>query len=87
MDEVVDYVPLNSIAIHAHDSYSRAVANIVSCLAYGVRTFDASVGGLGGCPYAGKNVAGNVATEDVVHQLQLVLKTHRESFFSKYYSS
>ena len=54
------------IAGHFHDTYGQALANIWAALACGIRTFDSSVGGLGGCPYA-KGATGNVATEDVVY--------------------
>ena len=59
-------VPMDQIAGHFHDTYGQALANIWAALACGVRTFDASIGGLGGCPYA-KGATGNVATEDVVY--------------------
>ncbi len=58
-------VPLEKIALHLHDTYGRALANVQAGYEAGVRTFDASLGGLGGCPYA-PGAAGNVATEDVV---------------------
>lgn len=58
-----------SLAIHCHDTYGQALANICVALQYGIRTVDASVGGLGGCPYA-KGASGNVATEDLVYMLQ-----------------
>jgi hydroxymethylglutaryl-CoA lyase len=53
---------------HFHDTYGQALANILACLQMGVHSFDASVAGLGGCPYA-KGATGNVATEDVVFML------------------
>jgi len=58
-------VPLSRIALHLHDTYGRALANVQAGYETGVRTFDASLGGLGGCPYA-PGASGNVATEDVV---------------------
>ncbi|MBW2237318.1 MAG: hydroxymethylglutaryl-CoA lyase, partial [Deltaproteobacteria bacterium] len=58
-------VPLGRIALHLHDTYGRALANVAAGYEEGVRTFDASLGGLGGCPYA-PGASGNVATEDVV---------------------
>ncbi|MDF1748458.1 MAG: hydroxymethylglutaryl-CoA lyase [Alphaproteobacteria bacterium] len=61
-------VPMDQIAGHFHDTYGQALANIWAALDCGVRTFDASVAGLGGCPYA-KGATGNVATEDVVYSL------------------
>jgi hydroxymethylglutaryl-CoA lyase len=62
-------VPVDRLAGHYHDTYGQALANIYASLEVGVRTFDASVAGLGGCPYAA-GASGNVATEDVVYMLQ-----------------
>jgi hydroxymethylglutaryl-CoA lyase len=62
-------VPMERLAGHYHDTYGQALANIYASLEAGVRTFDASVAGLGGCPYAA-GASGNVATEDVVYMLQ-----------------
>jgi isopropylmalate/homocitrate/citramalate synthase len=59
-------VPLEKLAGHYHDTYGQALANIYASFELGVRTFDASVAGLGGCPYAA-GASGNVATEDVVY--------------------
>jgi hydroxymethylglutaryl-CoA lyase len=61
-------VPLAKLAGHYHDTYGQALANIYASLEAGVTTFDASVAGLGGCPYAA-GASGNVATEDVVYML------------------
>jgi hydroxymethylglutaryl-CoA lyase len=61
-------VPLEKLAGHYHDTYGQALANIYASLEIGVSTFDASVAGLGGCPYAA-GASGNVATEDVVYML------------------
>ncbi len=61
-------VPIKDIAIHFHDTYGQALANILACLQMGVGTVDSSIAGLGGCPYA-KGASGNVATEDVVYML------------------
>jgi hydroxymethylglutaryl-CoA lyase len=61
-------VPLERLAGHYHDTYGQALANIYASLEAGVRSFDASVAGLGGCPYA-VGASGNVATEDVVYML------------------
>ncbi|MGB4876208.1 MAG: hydroxymethylglutaryl-CoA lyase [Candidatus Competibacter sp.] len=61
-------VPLERLAGHYHDTYGMAIANIYASLQCGVQTFDASIAGLGGCPYA-KGASGNVATEDVVYLL------------------
>jgi len=65
---VAERVPMNSLAVHFHDTEGRAVANIRACLEEGVRVVDSAAGGLGGCPYA-PGASGNVATEDVVYLL------------------
>ncbi len=62
-------VPVDRLAGHYHDTYGQALANIYASMELGVATFDSSVSGLGGCPYA-KGASGNVATEDVVYMLQ-----------------
>ena len=62
-------IPIQELAVHFHDTYGQALANIIPCLELGVRTIDSSAGGLGGCPYA-KGATGNVATEEVVYLLQ-----------------
>ena len=61
-------VPLEKLAGHYHDTYGQALANIYASLEMGVHTFDASVAGLGGCPYAA-GASGNVATEDVIYMM------------------
>ncbi len=61
-------VPLDHLAVHFHDTRGQALANILACLESGVSVVDASVGGLGGCPYA-NGATGNVATEDVLYML------------------
>jgi hydroxymethylglutaryl-CoA lyase len=61
-------IPVEKLAGHYHDTYGQALANIYASLELGMRTFDASVAGLGGCPYAA-GASGNVATEDVVYML------------------
>ncbi len=61
-------IPMAALAVHFHDTYGQALANIVSCLDEGVRVVDAAVSGAGGCPYA-KGASGNVASEDVVYML------------------
>lgn len=61
-------VPLKKIAMHFHDTRGTALANVLVSLKAGVRTFDSSFGGLGGCPYA-KGASGNLATEDLVYML------------------
>ncbi len=65
---VATIVPITQLAVHFHDTYGQALANILACLDAGIRTVDASVAGLGGCPYA-KGASGNVATEDVAYML------------------
>jgi hydroxymethylglutaryl-CoA lyase len=66
---VAGEVPMDRLALHEHNTYGQALANIYACLEAGVRVFDASVGGLGGCPYA-KGATGNVATEELVYMLE-----------------
>jgi pyruvate/oxaloacetate carboxyltransferase len=61
-------VPIDQTALHAHDTYGMALANILVALEHGVHVFDSSCGGLGGCPFA-RGATGNVATEDVVYML------------------
>ncbi|HIO61584.1 MAG TPA: hydroxymethylglutaryl-CoA lyase, partial [Deltaproteobacteria bacterium] len=61
-------VPVSNLALHFHDTRGQALANIYACLELGVSVIDASVAGLGGCPYA-RGASGNVATEDVVYML------------------
>ena len=61
-------VQMDDIALHFHDTYGQALVNTIVGLEHGVRVFDSSVGGLGGCPYS-KGATGNVATEDLVHLL------------------
>ena len=68
-------IPLEEIAVHFHDTYGQALANIYSALLCGVSTIDSSVAGLGGCPYA-QGASGNVATEDVVYLLNGLGITH-----------
>ncbi len=61
-------IPMENLACHFHDTYGQALANLYACLEEGVRVVDASIAGLGGCPYA-KGASGNVASEDVVYML------------------
>ncbi len=68
LEAVAGTVPMARLAVHFHDTYGQALANILACLELGVATVDASVAGLGGCPYA-KGASGNVASEDVVYLL------------------
>ncbi|QKK03138.1 MAG: hydroxymethylglutaryl-CoA lyase [Pseudomonadota bacterium] len=69
LETVAQSVPMGQLAVHFHDTYGQALANIHTCLEAGVRVVDSSVAGLGGCPYA-RGATGNVATEDVVYMLQ-----------------
>jgi hydroxymethylglutaryl-CoA lyase len=61
-------VPMSALAVHFHDTYGQALANILACLEEGVAVVDSSVSGTGGCPYA-RGASGNVASEDVVYML------------------
>ena len=67
--EVETVTPITQLAVHFHDTYGQALANILACLDAGIRIIDSSVSGLGGCPYA-SGASGNVATEDVVYMLE-----------------
>ena len=69
IEAVAKKVPIGRLAGHYHDTYGQALANIYASLELGVKTFDSSVAGLGGCPYA-KGATGNVATEDVIYMLE-----------------
>ena len=69
MERALKHYPMHEVSGHFHDTYGQALANIYACLELGIHTFDTSVAGLGGCPYA-KGATGNVATEDVVFMLQ-----------------
>jgi hydroxymethylglutaryl-CoA lyase len=68
LKDITAELPVAKLAAHFHDTYGQAVANLTVALDEGIRTFDSSVGGLGGCPYA-PGAGGNVATEDVVYML------------------
>jgi hydroxymethylglutaryl-CoA lyase len=68
MEAALEHFPLDETSGHFHDTYGQALSNIHECLQMGIHTFDTSVAGLGGCPYA-KGATGNVATEDVVYLL------------------
>ncbi len=68
LDAVAREVPMAALAVHFHDTYGQALANILACLERGVRVVDAAVAGTGGCPYA-RGASGNVASEDVVYML------------------
>jgi len=67
--EVMTVTPVAQLAVHFHDTYGQALANILASLDAGIRIVDSSVSGLGGCPYA-SGASGNVATEDVVYMLE-----------------
>lgn len=66
---VAQEVPMEALAVHFHDTYGQALANILACLDEGARVVDSAVSGTGGCPYA-KGATGNVASEDVVYMLE-----------------
>jgi hydroxymethylglutaryl-CoA lyase len=69
LQAVATEVPMPALAVHFHDTYGQALANILACVEAGVRVADAAVSGTGGCPYA-KGASGNVATEDVAYLLE-----------------
>lgn len=76
LEAVMSIVPTEKLAVHFHDTYGQSLANILISLQMGISVVDASVAGLGGCPYA-KGASGNVATEDVVYMLHgLGIKTN-----------
>ncbi|HEY2153399.1 MAG TPA: hydroxymethylglutaryl-CoA lyase [Vicinamibacterales bacterium] len=68
LDAVLARLPVDRIALHFHDTRGTALANVLTALPYGIATFDASAGGLGGCPYA-PGAAGNLATDDLIYML------------------
>ncbi|WHY16259.1 hydroxymethylglutaryl-CoA lyase [Peribacillus frigoritolerans] len=68
LEQAVKRYDMSQIALHFHDTRGMALANILESLNYGIDTFDSSLGGLGGCPYA-PGASGNVATDDLVHML------------------
>ena len=68
VEAVAERVPLQQIALHFHDTRGTALANVLTALDLGIATYDASAGGLGGCPYA-PGATGNLATEDLVYML------------------
>ncbi|KAM4677889.1 hydroxymethylglutaryl-CoA lyase, mitochondrial-like isoform 2-T2 [Discoglossus pictus] len=68
LSAVLEVVPAQAVAVHCHDTYGQALANILVALQMGVRVVDSSISGLGGCPYA-QGASGNVATEDLVYML------------------
>ena len=69
LERALKHYPIEEVSGHFHDTYGQALANIYACLELGIATFDASIAGLGGCPYA-KGATGNVATEDVLFMLR-----------------
>lgn len=69
LEEVLKKAPVEQLALHLHDTWGTALANVWAGLEMGIRSFDASSGGLGGCPYA-PGAAGNLATEDLVNLLE-----------------
>ena len=68
LQAVAAELPIAALAVHFHDTYGQALANIASCLEEGVRVVDSAVAGTGGCPYA-RGASGNVASEDVIYML------------------
>ena len=68
LEAVAKRLPIHQMAVHFHDTWGQALANILASLDFGIATVDSSVAGLGGCPYA-PGATGNVATEDVVYML------------------
>lgn len=66
LEQIIKRLSLSQLAMHFHDTYGQAIANIYASLQHGVHRFDSSVAGLGGCPYA-RGASGNVATEDVLY--------------------
>ncbi len=68
VEAVAGQVPMDALAVHFHDTYGQALANILACLQAGVSVVDSAAAGLGGCPYAA-GASGNVATEDLVYML------------------
>src|SRR5262249_15021130 len=68
LDAVLGVLPADRVALHFHDTRGTALANVLASLPFGVSTFDASAGGIGGCPYA-PGAAGNLATDDLIYML------------------
>ena len=69
LELLLKHIPANKLAGHFHDTYGQAVANVIAAYDMGIRSFDSSVAGLGGCPYA-KGAKGNLATEDMVYTFE-----------------
>ena len=81
LNAVSQNIPMHQLAGHCHNTYGQALANVLTMLQAGVTTFDSSIAGLGGCPYA-KGASGNLATEDLVYMLHglgitTVIQLHR----------
>jgi hydroxymethylglutaryl-CoA lyase len=68
LDAVLKHLRVDQVALHFHDTRGTALANVLASLPYGIGTFDAAAGGLGGCPYA-PGAAGNLATDDLIYML------------------
>jgi hydroxymethylglutaryl-CoA lyase len=68
LERFLDALPAEKLAMHMHDTRGQALANVLVGIELGIRTFDAAIGGLGGCPYA-PGASGNLATEDLVYML------------------
>jgi hydroxymethylglutaryl-CoA lyase len=68
LDAILGRLPVDRVALHFHDTRGTALANVYAALPYGIATYDASAGGLGGCPYA-PGAAGNLATDDLIYML------------------
>jgi hydroxymethylglutaryl-CoA lyase len=72
-------LPKHILAAHFHNTYERAIPNLLVAFSHGVSVVDSSVAGIGGCPYA-KGASGNVATEDVIYLLELLGIEHGTDF-------
>jgi len=68
VEAVLAHIPVDRLALHFHDTRGTALANVLTALPFGITTFDAAAGGLGGCPYA-PGAAGNLATDDLIYML------------------
>lgn len=66
LENILQFLPLSQLSMHFHDTYGQAIANTFTSLQYGIHSFDSSVAGLGGCPYA-RGASGNIATEDILY--------------------
>ncbi|MBB65882.1 MAG: hydroxymethylglutaryl-CoA lyase [Waddliaceae bacterium] len=75
LEEMKQSIPVDRLAMHFHDTRGMAIANILTSLEQGIRVFDSSAGGLGGCPYA-KGATGNVASEDLIYLLDKLGMEH-----------